>query len=242
MDSFVQTHTDYEWQEEARVRILQMIYDGSLDICSRLTMEYEVESVDLEYERYKNTHGYDEKFKRAEHSFRRGLEQAAASFRLPLHDFSAEDYSIPISRWCRFARRKGGKPGAFEVSLLVQNAGQPLHCVPLYSKLRSGMFPDAASLMLFLSSILPRVRAAHPTAAEAYASAAGVDDTPRSALAVVASSAAADERRQSDMVPQCPRVFSYIDKHTHKLTSTHTQTHLHNDIPMPARHLAHLRR
>jgi len=197
-------HIDYEgsWQEEARVRILHLIYDRSLHMCSRLTIEYEVESVDLSFDRYKNTHEYDERFKRAEHSFRRGLEQEAASVRLPTGDFSAEDISIPISKWCLFACRKGGSPGAFEVNLIVQNPGQPLLRVPVYSKLKSGAFPDARAIMNFLSSVLPRVRAANPTGAEAYESAVGANNTPRSALAIIASSAAAEERRQAEMVMQ----------------------------------------
>jgi len=150
-----------EWRDDARGHIRQLVHEGFLDICSKLTLEYEVESVDLSYERYKNSYEYDGKYKRVENSFRRGLEQASSALCLPAGDFSAADHAIPISKWCHFVCKRGNRRGAFEVNLIVQKASPAGQLeerrVEIYSRLKSGKYPNATSIMNFLASVLPRV-------------------------------------------------------------------------------------
>jgi hypothetical protein len=150
-----------DWRDEPRGHIQQLVHEGFLDICSKLTLEYEIDgSVDLSYERFKNSHEYDEKYKRVEYNFRRGLEQASASLCYSDQPFSAEDHAIPISKWCHFECNRNGRPGDFEVVLVVQKAGQlEKRRVRIYSRSERGKYPNATSIMDFLASVLPRVRA-----------------------------------------------------------------------------------
>jgi len=153
-----------DWRDEPRCNIQQLVHEGFLDICSKLTLEYEIDgSVDLSYERFKNSHDYDEKYKRVEYNFRRGLEQASASLCYSDQPFSAEDHAIPISKWCHFQCKRNGRPGDFEVHLVVQKASSVGQLkerrVRIYSKSESGKYPNATSIMDFLASVLPRVRA-----------------------------------------------------------------------------------
>jgi hypothetical protein len=147
-----------DWKTEARGKIQHLIHEGFLHICSKMTLEYEVENVELCHERYKHSHVYDEQLKRFEYNFRLGLEQAAASVVLP-ENFSAKDQSIPVSKWCRFVCKKSGKGGAFELCLVVDNWGESSRRVPVYSTLRTGIYPDAREVMEFLAGVVPRVQA-----------------------------------------------------------------------------------
>jgi len=147
-----------DWKTEARGKIQHLIHEGFLHICSKMTLEYEVENVELCHERYKHSHVYDEQLKRFEYNFRLGLEQAAASVVLP-ENFSAKDQSISISKWCRFVCKKSGKRGAFELCLVVDNWGESSRRVPVYSALRTGIYPDAKEVMEFLACVVPRVQA-----------------------------------------------------------------------------------
>ena len=188
------TFDEDNWQREPRALIKLLIHEGLLHMCSKLMLEYEVENVELDGMRFKNTHDYDEKIHRFEHGFRRGLERSILEIGLP-STLPAADADIPIIKWCTVASKKNSMRGAFEVYLVVENIRQPARRVLLYSTLKMGEYPDARAIVQFLSSVVPRVRAAKPPREERESEA----PAPRSALSVIAAHAFAEQRERSFM-------------------------------------------